>query len=198
MKNAGVSPIRPWLLTALLRDAEATPRGIGGRRSFGARAPCARQASRRARFYRNDLPHVLRERARLAALSGRRRRAKALFARSIEVATDQGALAETLRTRISRGQVGVGFGWTDAAADGALAEAELRAHHLGARGPDLDRVTGISTDAVGRPAEAERGSGAGFLATSDALDSSMARCRSLHGIFTGTFSDPTFRTAGEG
>jgi hypothetical protein len=73
------------------------------------------------------MPHVLRERARLAALSDRRRRAKALFARSIEVATDQGALAETLRTRISRGQVGAGFGWTDAAADGALAEAELRA-----------------------------------------------------------------------
>ena len=29
MKNAGVSPVRPWLLTALLRDAEATPRWIG-------------------------------------------------------------------------------------------------------------------------------------------------------------------------
>ena len=127
MKNAGVSPIRPWLLTALLRDAEATPRGDRRQALVRRARSVARQASRRARFYRNDLPHVLRERARLAALGGRRRRAKALFARSIEVATDQGALAETLRTRISRGQVGVGFGWTDAAADGALAEAELRA-----------------------------------------------------------------------
>jgi tetratricopeptide (TPR) repeat protein len=127
MKNAGVSPIRPWLLTALLRDAEATPRGDRRQALVRRARSVARQASRRARFYRNDLPHVLRERARLAALGGRRRRAKALFARSIEVAADQGALAETLRTRISRGQVGVGFGWTDAAADGALAEVELRA-----------------------------------------------------------------------
>jgi tetratricopeptide (TPR) repeat protein len=128
MKNAGVSPVRPWLLTALLRDAEVTPRSDRQRRAVVRRLrSVARQASRRARFYRNDLPHVLRERARLAALRGRRRRSEALFTRSIEVATGQGALAEELRTRISRGEVGAAFGWTDAAADGAVAETELRA-----------------------------------------------------------------------
>jgi two-component system sensor kinase len=148
MKNAGVSPVRPWLLTALLRDAEVTPRSDRQRRAVVRRLrSVARQASRRARFYRNDLPHVLRERARLAALRGRRRRSEALFTRSIEVATGQGALAEELRTRISRGEVGAAFGWTDAAADGAVAETELRALLMarGTRTPTSSRAS-RSTD----------------------------------------------------
>jgi tetratricopeptide (TPR) repeat protein len=127
MKNAGVSPVRPWLLTALLRAAEATsdPR----RRAVLARRArtVARQANRRARFYRNDLPHVLRERARLAALAGRPGRVRALFSRSIEVATRQRAHAEALRARVSRGEVSGAFGWTTWVADGERADAELRA-----------------------------------------------------------------------
>jgi two-component system sensor kinase len=145
MKNAGVSPVRPWLLTALLRSAEATPTKDRRRRALVRRArSVARQASRRARFYRNDLPHVLRERARLAALRGRGRRSRALFARSIEVATEQGARAETLRTRISRGEVGRDFGWMDAAADGDRAEGELRAlmSERGAQTPSSSRGSG--------------------------------------------------------
>ena len=116
----------------------------GGRSSSLALRRPAGEPSRA--LYRNDLPHVLRERARLAVLSGRDRRAKALFARSIEVATDQGALAETLRYRISRGQVGAGFGWTDAAADEPWQRPAPR-DPLEARSRNLDRVTGISTDA---------------------------------------------------
>jgi tetratricopeptide (TPR) repeat protein len=129
MKNAGVSPVRPWLLTALLRAAEATPAADRRRRAALVRRArsVARQANRRARFYRNDLPHVLRERARLAALAGRPRRARALFSRSIEVATRQRAHAETLRTRISRGEVGGAFGWTAYVEDGERTAAELRA-----------------------------------------------------------------------
>ena len=49
MKNAGVSPIRPWLLTALLRDAEATPRGDRRQALVRRARSVARQASRRAR-----------------------------------------------------------------------------------------------------------------------------------------------------
>ena len=65
MKNAGVSPVRPWLLTALLRAAEATPAVDRRRRATLLRRArsVARQANRRARFYRNDLPHVLRARS---------------------------------------------------------------------------------------------------------------------------------------
>ncbi|MDP9119295.1 MAG: AAA family ATPase, partial [Actinomycetota bacterium] len=104
MKNAGVSPVRPWLLTAL-RTAAETTHGVDRRRRAALRRRArsvARQASRRARFYRNDLPHVLRERAHLAAMGGRRHRAHTLFDRSLDVAMRQGAQAESIRTRISR------------------------------------------------------------------------------------------------
>jgi len=127
MKNAGVSPVRPWLLTALRQAAESTPAAERRRRTALRRRArsVARQASRRARFYRNDLPHVLRERALLAALSGRRRRSAALIARSLDVATAQGATVEVLRTRVARGRIGAGFSWTMETADGAVAAAEL-------------------------------------------------------------------------
>jgi tetratricopeptide (TPR) repeat protein len=127
MKNAGVSPVRPWLLTALRRAAESTPGGDRrGRAAILRRArSVARQAGRRARFYRNDLPHVLRERAHLAAARGRRRRAHVLFDRSLDIAMRQGAKAEALRTRTSRGQVGQTVGWLADVDDGARAEEEL-------------------------------------------------------------------------
>jgi tetratricopeptide (TPR) repeat protein len=127
MKNAGVSPVRPWLLTALRRAAETTNEMDRGRRAGLLRRArsVARQASRRARLYRNDLPHVLRERAHLAALDGRGRRAQILFDRSLDIAIRQGAQAEALRTRISRGQVGRASGRAERSEDGARAEREL-------------------------------------------------------------------------
>lgn len=151
MKNAGVSPVRPWLLTALLRAAETTPAVDRRRRAALLRQArsVARQANRRARFYRNDLPHVLRERARLAALTGRPRRARALFSRSIDVATGQRAHTETLRTRISRGEAGAAFGWTEFADDGERAAAELRALiAAAARVPRTDGATSEGVEAV--------------------------------------------------
>jgi signal transduction histidine kinase/tetratricopeptide (TPR) repeat protein len=129
MKNAGVSPVRPWLLTALRRAAEAEPAVARRRRRAHLRRArrVARQATRRARFYRNDLPHVLRERAHLAALSGRRRRAHRLFDRSLDVAIRQQAAAEALRTRIARGTVGEALGWAVDVEDGGRARRELDA-----------------------------------------------------------------------
>ncbi|MBA3364057.1 MAG: AAA family ATPase [Actinobacteria bacterium] len=126
MKNAGVSPVRPWLLTALRQAAETAPAGELHQLLRRARS-IARQAGRRARFYRNDLPHVLRERAHLAALAGRRRRARSLFERSLEVAKTQGARAEALRTRAARGEVGQVLGWTEDVEDGERARRALEA-----------------------------------------------------------------------
>jgi tetratricopeptide (TPR) repeat protein len=138
MKNAGVSPVRPWLVTALRQAAGSTPAEERQRRAALTRRArsVARQASRRARFYRNDLPHVLRERALLAALRGRRHRAAALIAQSLDVATLQGAQAEVLRTRAARGHIGANFGWTMETADGAAATAELE---ILTRAATLDR-----------------------------------------------------------
>jgi tetratricopeptide (TPR) repeat protein len=126
MKNAGVSPVRPWLLTALRRAAETAPPTTRRRLLRRARS-VARQAGRRARFYRNDLPHVLRERAHLAALAGRRRRARSLFGRSLEVARAQGARAEALRTRAARGELGHAMGWPEDIDDGERAGRTLAA-----------------------------------------------------------------------
>ena len=126
MKNAGVSPVRPWLLTALRRAAETAPSGERRRLLRRARS-VARQAGRRSRFYRNDLPHVLRERAHLAALAGRRRRARSLFQRSLQVAKAQGARAEALRTRAARGEVGQALGWAEDVEDGERARRALDA-----------------------------------------------------------------------
>jgi tetratricopeptide (TPR) repeat protein len=127
MKNAGVSPVRPWLLTALRRAAENTPAADRRARAALLRRArlIARQARRRARFYRNDLPHVLRERAYLAALAGRRRRARSLFDRSLEVAKAQGARAEALRTRMARGDLAGAMGWAEAVEDGDRARTAL-------------------------------------------------------------------------
>ena len=77
MKNAACQPGQAM---APDRACAGQPRRRpAGRRGAGPPPPgalVARQAGRRARFYRNDLPHVLRERAHLAALAGRRRRAR--------------------------------------------------------------------------------------------------------------------------
>ncbi|HWL91079.1 MAG TPA: AAA family ATPase, partial [Actinomycetota bacterium] len=127
MKNAGVSPVRPWLLTALRRAAETAPTVARRRRLLRRARSIARQARRRARFYRNDLPHVLRERAHLAALAGRRRRAHALFDRSLEVAKAQGARAEALRTRAARGELARDLGWAEDVDDGERAGRALAA-----------------------------------------------------------------------
>jgi hypothetical protein len=129
MKNAGVSPVRPWLLTALRRAAETTPDVDRRARAALLRRArlVARQAGRRARFYRNDLPHVLRERAYLAALAGRRRRARSLFDRSLEVAKAQGARAEGLRTRMALGDLAGAMGWAEELEDGERARRALAA-----------------------------------------------------------------------
>jgi signal transduction histidine kinase/tetratricopeptide (TPR) repeat protein len=128
MKNAGVTPIRPWLLTALRREAESTSIVARRRRATLLRSASriARQAMRRARVYRNDLPHVLRERGHLAALAGRPRRSRRLFDRSVAVADLQDARYEALRTRIARGEVGAELGWTDVHDDAEQARQELR------------------------------------------------------------------------
>ena len=129
MKNAGVSPVRPWLLTALRRAAETTPDVDRRARAALLRRArlVARQAGRRARFYRNDLPHVLRERAYLAALAGRRRRARSLLGRSLEIAKAQGARAEALRTRIARGDLAGAMGWAEELEDGERARRTFAA-----------------------------------------------------------------------
>ena len=76
VRNAWVSPVFPWLATALRTQAEQTRDVTPGKRSgLLARAwSAALRAVRVARKFRNDLPHALREAALISALRGRRRR----------------------------------------------------------------------------------------------------------------------------
>ena len=148
-EERGGQPGQAMAPDGLLRDSRGHPAEPTAAAALVRRARLRRPAGEAASAL---LPQ--RSAARPARARAPRRPARpappieALFARSIEVATGQGALAETLRTRISRGEVGGAFGWTDAAADGALAEAELRAL-LTARGTRTPTsVAGISADAL--------------------------------------------------
>jgi two-component system sensor kinase len=124
VRNAWVSPVLPWLATALRRTVEAgTEITPGARRVLLRRAMlAARRATRQARHFRNELPHALRESALLAAIRGRYRRAHRLFDESLSVAERQSATYEYAQTLQARGRVGRELGWPRADQD--LAEAE--------------------------------------------------------------------------
>ncbi|HET6690508.1 MAG TPA: AAA family ATPase, partial [Miltoncostaeaceae bacterium] len=96
-----VAPLAPWLATALRLQLEEGTALSRPRRALAARR--ARAASRRAmlwsRSYRNNLPHALRERALILALTGSGARAGRLLERSAAEAERQGAAYELALTR---------------------------------------------------------------------------------------------------
>ena len=120
MKNAGVSPVRPWLLTALLRDAEATPRRDRRRgRSFGARAPSpGRRVGARASTGTTCRTSCGSARASPPCAAGAAdpRRSSPGASRSRPV---RGRSRRRSGPASPAGRSVRGFGWTDAAADGA-------------------------------------------------------------------------------
>jgi diguanylate cyclase (GGDEF)-like protein/PAS domain S-box-containing protein len=129
LRQEYVAPIGPWLATALrLRLEAADPHDRRGRRRRLRRAGrVARRAVRLARAYRNNLPHALRERALVASLQGRARRADRLLARSLAVAAEQGAAYEVVLTRVAAARLAVARGRPGAAEDLAAAEADRAA-----------------------------------------------------------------------
>jgi two-component system sensor kinase len=128
VKNAWVSPLLPWLATALRRQAEnSTPLAPRRRAELLRRAEqVARWAVRLTRSFQNDLPHALRESALLAALRDRPRRARRLFDEALAVAERQGAIYEHAQTLLAAGQVGLELDWPEAADDVAVAQQTLR------------------------------------------------------------------------
>ena len=109
LRQEYVAPVLPWLATALRLQLEAADpldrRGRARRQRRASRV--ARRALRLSRSYRNNLPHALRERALVAAMAGRHRRADRLLAKSLDVARAQGAdyevrLTEEAAARLAR------------------------------------------------------------------------------------------------
>ena len=132
-----VAPVRPWLVTALRREAERTPPWEPGRRSaLLRRARCeSRRALRISSRYRNNLPHALRERALVAAMQGRPGRASRLLDRSLHEAERQGARHEYAQTLAARGELGRSLGW-----EGAEQQAEAGRRALEEMGAARDGV----------------------------------------------------------
>jgi tetratricopeptide (TPR) repeat protein len=106
VRNTYVLPLLPWLATACREDAERNPQYTSRERDAllqRARAAAA-TAIKRARRFQNDLPHALREAARLDVLGGRLDRARRRFDESLSVAERQGARYEYAQTLLARGR----------------------------------------------------------------------------------------------
>jgi PAS domain S-box-containing protein len=129
VRNAWVSPLLPWLATALREAAQTATDVTPWRRRVLLRraASAARKGLRLARKFQNELPHALRENALIAAALGRQRKARRLFAESLAVAQRQGAMYEHAQTLLARGRVGLELGWPEAAQHMAGAQEALRA-----------------------------------------------------------------------
>jgi serine/threonine protein kinase/tetratricopeptide (TPR) repeat protein len=128
VRNYYVALLWPWLATALRRAAEAPDCPAGHGRILLRRARQAfRRGLRLARRFANDLPHALREGALLAALAGKPRRARKLFAESLAVAARQSARYEHAQTLLALGQTGQRFGWPEAAEGLVAARQALHA-----------------------------------------------------------------------
>jgi diguanylate cyclase (GGDEF)-like protein len=129
LRQEYVSPVLPWLATALRLEASRTP--LSDPRRRGALLRRARSAARRglrlARRFQNNLPHALREMALAEAARGRQRRARSLFERSLQVADNQGARFEYLQTQLAKGRAGQSLGWPGADADVVKATRGLAA-----------------------------------------------------------------------
>ncbi|HEV2070362.1 MAG TPA: PAS domain S-box protein, partial [Acidimicrobiales bacterium] len=143
LRQEYVAPVLPWLTTAMRMQVERVPPyDVRRRRQVLRRARrLARRAWRVARFYRNNAPHALRERALLAALAGHGRRAQRLLGQSLAEAERQGARYEGALTRRAWAEVGLSLGWSRAEdvrreADTALADLGPRPERASEAHPD--------------------------------------------------------------
>ena len=126
--NAYVAPNLAWLATALRCQAEQQPSFAPWNRNillFHAEM-AARRALRTARWLRNDLPHALREYARILAIRGDTRRAARFFKKSLAAAEKQGARYEHAQTLLAYGRMLQEMGREGADLQVAAAEAALR------------------------------------------------------------------------
>jgi signal transduction histidine kinase len=120
MRQEYVVAVHPWLATALRKLADETRADLSPKRTQALRrrqAKAVRGALRRARFYRNSLPHALREAALYQASLGHPRRARRLLDESLEVSLVQHAKAEAHETRKVRFELARELGWPTAQSD---------------------------------------------------------------------------------
>ncbi|MEO6665769.1 MAG: GAF domain-containing sensor histidine kinase, partial [Nitrospiria bacterium] len=143
LRNEYVAPIPVWLTTALRNKMiEGSPyRPLPGELRSALRM--ARMALRRARRYRNNLPHALRELGLITAMQGKPRKARRHLDESLKAAEQQGARFEHAQSLLAWAQVGLAMDWPGAAEEMARARQALRALGaywvLGEADPEVDQ-----------------------------------------------------------
>ena len=150
LRQEYVAPVRPWLATALRLQVEQADLHVA-RRVRAARlrraARTARQADHLSRSYRNNRPHALRERALVADLRGRSRRADRLLEQSGRVAASQEAAYELALTAVAVARLAATRTGSDAAvaqlheAEAAQAALEVRPEALASSADSNERET---------------------------------------------------------
>ena len=117
LRQEYVAPLWPWLATARRMQFEAVdPVNRRGRRvALRAAARQSRRALRMAGWYRNNLPHALRERGLVQSHRGHMRNARRCLARSIAVADAQGARYEAALSRLAEARLAMALGEPQAA-----------------------------------------------------------------------------------
>jgi len=128
LRSEYVSPVPAWLTTALRQRLEHVSAFSPERRAklLAEAERIAERAHKVARTYRNSLPHALRERALLAAMAGRKRKARRWLEQSLRVSEELKMRHERAQTLLARGQVGRELGWPEASDDLRTATRELQ------------------------------------------------------------------------
>lgn len=121
LQNTYVMANHAWLTTSLRLLAERSENGSARQRQFlkQAKATC-RKAVRVSRRFQNNLAHALRENAILAAMEGREKVARKLFAESLATAERQHAKYQHAQTLLAHGEAGLKFDWPNAAEEVSL------------------------------------------------------------------------------
>jgi signal transduction histidine kinase/serine/threonine protein kinase/tetratricopeptide (TPR) repeat protein len=108
-----VCSLYPWYATALRREVESLDPYANRERNllFQKLERACKKALRISYFYRNNLPHALRESALAAALHGKSSKCRRLLEKSIVVAEEQNAQYELTLSHLELAKLNLKFGW---------------------------------------------------------------------------------------
>ncbi len=112
LRQEYVAPILPWLTTALRLSSEALdPLSIERSHILKKADYYAKKGLKLANHYKNNLPHMLREAAYIAAWKRKSNLARKYIQKSSDIAFRQQARYEYALTLAAKGRIGKAFGW---------------------------------------------------------------------------------------
>jgi two-component system sensor kinase len=124
LRNVCLFSAATWKATALRTVAERQQEDAAARsRALRDALVAVRAALKITKKYRACRPHALRERGLIAVLEGKEDQARRYFEESLQAAEAHQARYDHAQTLLARGQAGIKFGWPNAAAQAAQAQA---------------------------------------------------------------------------